>query len=514
MTKTPTTNNDIKKRFATIQKRLKRNWDNISKLSSTPHTVIVVPSLTLDSKELHKIKGIVHYEESFLFMLMLLRQPNCKLIFVSSQQIHPYIIDYYLQNLPGIPYRHAKKRLKLFPTYVLSPIPLAQKILERPRLINRIKSEVKDFKNAHLSTFVTTPLEQELAVKLNVALYGSDPDLKHLGSKSGSRKIFKSARVKSPIGFEDIHTKDEVVHAALKIFKSKPELKKVLLKLNYSFSGEGNAFVSRPKEAKLTLKSVENNLNKIKFLAKNETLSSYLGSLKKMGGVVEEHIEIKRAPSPSVQLRITPFGEVELLSTHDQILGGRGYQEYLGCKFPADERYRDRIQSKAYKIGKILAKKGVIGRFSVDFIIIKDENKETHALAIEINLRKGGTTHPFLTLDFLVDGTYDPVTGEYSSENSTKKYYLSSDNVQNEDNKGILPDDLFEISALENIYYSNLTKTGVVFHLIGALSEFGKVGITCIGNSMDEAQGFFDKTVKILDNEALKNKKRSCRLCT
>ena len=31
--------------------------------------------------------------------------------------------------------------------------------------------------------------------------------------------------------------------------------------------------------------------------------------------------------------------------------------------------------------------------------------------AIEINLRKGGTTHPFLTLQFLTDGRYDAETG-------------------------------------------------------------------------------------------------------
>jgi hypothetical protein len=500
---------EIKKRFATIQKRLKKCWPNISTLTNTPHTVIVVPSLTLDYKELKKISGVVHYEERFLFMLMLLRQPNCKVVFVSSQQIHPYIIDYYLQNLPGIPYSHAKKRLKLYTTYDLSPIPLTQKILDRPKLIQRIKGEVRDFKNAHISTFVTTPLERELAVTLNVALYGTDPDLTHLGTKSGSRKIFDKLKVNLPPGYKDIHTKEQLTHAVLDIFKGNPDLKKVLVKLNDSFSGEGNAFISRPKVKRLTLKSVEAATKRMKFLAKDETIKTYLKSIKAMGGIVEECIEAKTVLSPSAQLRITPFGKVELLSTHDQILGGRGNQVYLGCRFPADERYRKRIQHDSYKIGKYLAKKGVIGRFSIDFIIINDKEGIERIYAIEINLRKGGTTHPFLTLDFLVNGQYDPETGEYTSKNGAKKYYVSSDNVQNEDYKGILPDDLFEISALENIYYSNLTETGVVLHLIGALSEFGKVGITCIGNSMAEAEKLFNKMVSILDREAAKNKRNN-----
>ncbi len=502
--KKPMTESDIKKKFAKIQKRLKRHWGHICQLTDSLQTVIVVPSLTLDSKELNKITGIVHYEERFLFMLMLLRQPKCEIIFVTSQPIHPYIIDYYLQNLPGIPYSHAKKRLKLFTTYDGSELPLAQKILDRPRLLKRIKNEIKEFKTAHLATFVTTPLERELAVKLDIALYGTDPDLNDLGTKSGSREIFKTVGVKCPEGFEDISTKSELVRGALELFKAEPGMKKVLAKLNHGFSGEGNAIIRRPKGDRPTLKSVEESVKKMKFLARDETVAGFFASLKKMGGVVESFIESKKVLSPSVQLRITPFGKVELLSTHDQILGGAGNQVYLGCKFPAAALYRSRIQDDAYEVGLELAKLGVIGRFSVDFIILDNKSAE-ECYAIEINLRKGGTTHPFLTLDFLVDGKYDPESGEYFSKSGVKKYYISSDNVEKEKYKGILPDDLFEIASLENVYYSSLTETGVVFHLIGALSEFGKVGITCIGNSIEESQQYFDKIVSLLEKEAEKN---------
>ena len=39
------------------------------------------------------------------------------------------------------------------------------------------------------------------------------------------------------------------------------------------------------------------------------------------GGIVEERISGAELRSPSVQLRVTPLGEVEILSTHDQLLG-------------------------------------------------------------------------------------------------------------------------------------------------------------------------------------------------
>jgi hypothetical protein len=31
---------------------------------------------------------------------------------------------------------------------------------------------------------------------------------------------------------------------------------------------------------------------------------------------------------------VTPTGEVEIVSTHDQLLGGPSGQSYLGCRFP------------------------------------------------------------------------------------------------------------------------------------------------------------------------------------
>jgi hypothetical protein len=55
------------------------------------------------------------------------------------------------------------------------------------------------------------------------------------------------------------------------------------------------------------------------------------------GGIVEERIEGEAFQSPSVQLRASPLRDVEVLSIHDQILGGATGQEFLGCRFPDRE---------------------------------------------------------------------------------------------------------------------------------------------------------------------------------
>ena len=64
------------------------------------------------------------------------------------------------------------------------------------------------------------------------------------------------------------------------------------------------------------------------------------------------------------------------------------------------------------KISEALKEKGVLGRFAIDFISVK-EPEGWKLYPIEINLRKGGTTHPFLMLQFLTDGQYNEEEGLY-----------------------------------------------------------------------------------------------------
>ena len=138
---------------------------------------------------------------------------------------------------------------------------------------------------------------------------------------------------------------------------------------------------------------------------------AYMAKLAERGGIVEELISGVELRSPSVQLRVTPLGEVELLSTHDQLLGGPSGQSYLGCRFPADYAYASGDQrSRRRRSAQRLAREGVLGRFAIDFVVVRDAAGAWTPYAIEINLRKGGTTHPFLTLQFLTDGRYDPAT--------------------------------------------------------------------------------------------------------
>ena len=128
-------------RFAELQKKLVPLWRSIQSFNQDEQTIVVVPSLTIDfdcsSSELQA------YEERFLFLLLLLRQPRARLIYVTSQTIHPNIIDYYLDLLPGVISSHARKRLFLVSPLDASTRPLSLKLLERPRHLPAVEQRLR-----------------------------------------------------------------------------------------------------------------------------------------------------------------------------------------------------------------------------------------------------------------------------------------------------------------------------------------------------------------------------------
>ena len=477
-------------------------WKSIERLNQDPQTIVVVPSMSIDAINAGAVMQA--YEERFLFLLLLLRQPRARLVYVTSQRILPSIIDYYLGLLPGVIPSQARQRLFLISPLDGSVRPLSDKLLERPRLIERIRSLIMDPDRAHLVPFNTTNREKELALRLGIPMYGADPKFFPLGTKSGCRRIFMEENVPHPLGIENLGSKEELIEAIAQMRARKPSIKQVLAKLNEGVSGEGNAVIDlsglpSPGDSK-EKPMLEERLRAMQFELPRVTYDSYMKKLQERKGVVEERIIGEEIRSPSVQLRVTPLGAVELLSTHDQLLGGPSGQSYLGCMFPADPGYAALITQEAAKVGRRLAKEGVIGRFALDFVVVRTNGK-WEPYAIEINLRKGGTTHPFLTLQFLTDGTYNPDTGIFTAPNGQQKFFVASDHVESQSYRTLTPDDLFDIVVRHDLHFDQTRQTGVVFHMMSALGELGRTGLTAVGNSHEDAKATYERAVAVLDQE-------------
>jgi hypothetical protein len=145
-----------------------------------------------------------------------------------------------------------------------------------------------------------------------------------------------------------------------------------------------------------------------------------------------------------------------------------------------------------------------VARFGIDFVSTRCGDEWRH-YAIEINLRKGGTTHPYLTLQLLTDGGYDPATGLYRSASGRPCFYVASDNLSDSAYAVLTPDRVIAAATRAGLAFDHETESGVVFHLMGALADHGKLGAVCIARTPEGARALFDATVRLLQRESARH---------
>lgn len=491
--------------FDELQRRLPPVWEAM-RLDRPMESAVVVPSISLERTTAGSGTLMQAMEERGLFLLLLLRQPALTLVYVTSRPIDEDIVEYYLGLLPGVIPSHARRRLRLVSVGDGSPQSLSAKLLARPRLLREIRDLIPDPAQSHLIPYNTTELERDVALSLGIPVYGSDPRLAPLGSKTGCRRLFDEVGVRAPVGAEDLRTMDDLVRAVAGMRVRRPSLAQVIVKINEGVSGSGNALVDlagvpapgAPDEAA----ALEARLGALQPEAADLAVHDFLSAFERLGGVVEERITGAELTSPSVQMRVLPDGSVELLSTHDQLLGGASGQKYLGCVFPADPAYSRKISEPALEIGRKLAEKGVLGRFAVDFVTVRGDDGEWEAYAIELNLRKGGTTHPFLTLQFLVGGDYDGDAGVYRTASGAEKHLVATDHLEDDRLRSLTTRDVFDVVARHRLHFDHSRETGVVLHMISCVTECGRLGMTAIGNSPEDAWRIYEGATAVLLDEA------------
>ena len=483
--------------FQELQQQLRTLWPYVTlrSIDDVKRTVVVVHSISMDVPD-HLIPVFPAYEERFLcLVLSLLRSRKSRVIYVTSQPVLPRLIDYYFGLVPELDTLEARSRFSVVSLVDGRNLPLTRKLLARPGAIERIRALVAQPELALLLPFATSPDEIELAVRLGIPLYGADPALERLGTKSGSRLVFAEEGVPHPRG-HDVAGERDVLGALRSLRTENPALRTAVLKLDRGVSGLGNALVDVGVALDAGLVEPALELEDTELVAPD-----YLRVLDDQGGIVEERIEGTDFRSPSAQLRISPSGQVEILSTHDQVLGGPHGQTYFGCRFPADPEYAPRLAAEALEVGRRLAREGVIGRAAVDFAAVRQDGG-WQPYALEINLRCGGTTHPFMAISTLTDGIYDPLAGEFRTRLGDVKHYVATDHLDSPEYAALTPDDLLDIVAERHIGWDADREAGVALHMVSALAVAGRIGLTAIADTPSEASALYQELKQTLDGVA------------
>src|SRR3954454_22423303 len=435
-------------------------------------TVVVVPSRTIE--KFHEPPAETQaYEERLLCLLLRLRDPGQRVVYVTSNPVAEEIVDYYLGLLPESTREDARTRLTMLSADDPSLKPLSAKLLERPTLLTRIRWAIEDHEDASLVPSVCTELEAALGKELGLPVHGADPALAHLGTKSGGRELFARAGVAHPLGIEHVRTRADVGGAIARLRAVRPRLGQVVVKLDDGVSGEGNALVElrglpRPG-AKAELGRIADRVDAMRLQAPNVGLHEYFERLAR-GGVVEERIVARELRSPSVQLELGPL-EARIVSTHDQLLTD---DMCVRCRFPAEPAYARLITEAAERIGQHLIDAGAHGRAAIDFIVARNRSGTWSAYAIEINLRKGATTHPLTALELLSGGAYDPQHGTFAL-GLEERHYVATDHLEWPRLTALGNGALFGLDGLPGLDEHGC---GVVFHMISALDELGRLGMT------------------------------------
>jgi PGM1 C-terminal domain len=457
------------------------------------HALVVLPSYSVSESLLsHYGDRIPVLEHRYLGAILVTnRLPACEIIYVSTRRPEPAVVDYYLGLLPPDVRDSARDRIRIVEVDDGTPRSVAARLLDHLEALGEVRTLVGD-RPALIEPWNVTRHEVDLALALGVPINGTRPELRPLAFKSEGRRLLRRAGVTIPIGREDVRTTDDVLAAIEAILVERPTAPGVVIKHDDSGAGDGNIVVD--------LAPMATQADPSGWLRQQiDDLPDWYRRDLEGGGIVEERIAGVDFTSPSAQVDILPSGEVRVLATHEQVLGGPSDQVYLGCRFPADPAYAPRLAADAAAIGVLLAQQGAMGRFSVDFVAARDGRDDWRIYALEVNLRKGGTTHPYSALRNLVPGRYDPARGQWVADDGSTRAYSATDNLVDPACKGLPPASVIAAVADAGLQFDHRSGTGVVLHMLSGLAIDGRLGLTAIGLTPEEATRLHSSTEAVIN---------------
>ena len=463
--------------FETLQASLNRAVSLNRPGQSWPHVMVVLPSLSMGEAVLaHYGPRLPALEHRYLAAFFLLhRIPNAEVVYVSTLAPSEEVMDYCASLLPEGAGADARSRFHCVALGDLSLRSVAEKLLDRPDLIAAIRERIGE-RPAFLEPWNVTEAEARLALEIGIPVNGSRPDLWPLGFKGAGRRLMRGCGVPLPAGRENIFEVEDALDAIQAMREEDPRLGRVIVKHDDSAAGDGNRVVDlsdRPDEATLR--------------ERLEGFGPEYWEVMAKGGIVEEMVEGERFTSPSVQVDILPDGDVEVLSTHEQELGGEDGQVYVGCRFPADPAYAPELAAHGRRLGEALARVGALGRFALDFAAVGNGDA-WRVVALEINLRKGGTTHPYACLRNLVPGRYDAGAGVWRADAGGTRAYAATDNVVDPAWTGLAPAEVIRRVREAGLQFDPVRGTGVVLLMLSGLAIDGRFAAVAIGRDEGEAQ--------------------------
>ncbi|MFJ8622042.1 hypothetical protein ACIRD3_04275 [Kitasatospora sp. NPDC093550] len=386
---------------------------------------------------------------------------------------------------------------------------LSEKLLERPDLLRRVRALVTRARERGqvvepLSCYQASARMDELADRLGLDCRETPTRTLELGSKAGSRQLFRAAGLAHAPGTYTAAFELPALARQMADLTRAHGPGRWLLKINEGYgSGHGLAVVTATEP---THAAALTALRQLRPLTGSISRAQFLAGLSANGAIIEQYLGTppggeKRSPSALLFIGPGADGEpgVQLLGTHDQVLGED--LQYLGCRFPASVRYRETVTAMSLAAAGRLARAGVRGHVGVDFLARGDGGGRWDVRAVELNLRQTGTTHPHRTVRALVPGTWHD-DGRLTHRGA-EVHYTGTDGLISPAYRGLTPADVIRaLDGRPDVAFDHTSARGVIPHFWTALEPFGKLGATVLGDSPDDCALLRHRFVELLDDLA------------
>ena len=208
-------------------------------------SVVVVPSVSGRPAAASAGAELQAFEERFLFLLLLLRQPALRMIYVTSMPIEP--TDHRVlpgaaagghpEPRPGPADAGVGRRLDAAP---------AQREAARAAAAARGRSRrgSPTATRCHLIPYNTTERERDVALTLGIPMYGADPRLCRPRQQDRLPSAVRARRAcRTRSAPRTCTPATTVVDAIRRCCAERPSIAEVIVKLNEGVSGTGNALV-------------------------------------------------------------------------------------------------------------------------------------------------------------------------------------------------------------------------------------------------------------------------------
>jgi hypothetical protein len=438
-----------------------------------------------------------------------------RLLYVSAPEIGDAgaQVDYYLSLLPLAPGEELadrRERVSLVSVADNSFRWLSTKLVDqqseesaeaRQRIGDFVRREREVGSQVWFSCYEPSENIERLAAGFGVGCDQVSSRYIGLGTKSTGRRLLAGLGIEIPAGIEECRSVEALASELAGMVRR--GYRKFVLKLNctqFDGGGFGNALVDLSgldAVGDLTAEIAARLEDARPVDAKIDWpyFSSLIG---RCGVVAEELIEADELRSPSYQAVVDADGHVTTISTHEQFLSGEG-QVYAGCLFPAAEDYRSLIIDYGVKVGRRLAEIGVRGGdFGVDFVAARAQGGGWRLLGCELNLRTTATKHGFLMATSLL-GALPNEAGRIFVDGAERVYH-ATDGIIDSRYLGLHPSQLIAAVRESGLGYDHDRKTGVVLHMMSAVTHFGKFGAVGIGEDQAQAAALIRGLRDLIDD--------------